>query len=60
MVKRGVDAAEAYRVFNMGIGMVIYTDNSNVEHALLELLNPEMIGQVKGTGPVVVNGMEIQ
>jgi len=62
VVKRGVDAAEAYRVFNMGIGMVIYTDNSNVEHALalLELLNPEIIGQVKETGPLVVNGMEIQ
>jgi len=62
VVKRGVDAAEAYRVFNMGIGMVIYTDNSNVEHALalLELLNPEIIGQVKETGPLVVNGIEIR
>jgi phosphoribosylformylglycinamidine cyclo-ligase len=62
VVKRGVDAAEAYLIFNMGIGMVIYTDKNNVEHALapLELLNPEIIGQVKETGPLVVNGMEIQ
>ena len=62
VVKRGVHAAEAYRIFNMGIGMVIYTDKNNVEHALapLELLNPEIIGQVKETAPLVVNGMEIQ
>jgi phosphoribosylformylglycinamidine cyclo-ligase len=62
VVKRGVDAAEAYRVFNMGIGMVVYTDKNNVEHALalLEPFNPKIIGQVKETGPLVVNGIEIR
>ncbi len=62
VVKRGVDPAEAYRVFNMGIGMVLYTDKNNVDHALalLEPLNPKIIGQVKETGPVIVNEIEIQ
>jgi phosphoribosylaminoimidazole (AIR) synthetase len=61
VIKRGVDAAEAYRVFNMGMGMVVYADKNNVEHALalLEPLNPKIIGQVKDTGPLVVNGIEI-
>jgi len=46
----------------MGMGMVVYTDKNNVEHALalLEPFNPKIIGQVKETGPLVVNGIEIQ
>ena len=62
VIKRGVDPAEAYRVFNMGIGMVVYTDKNNLEHALarLEPLNPKTIGQVKETGPIIVNGTEVQ
>jgi hypothetical protein len=42
--------------------MVVYTDKNNVEHALalLEPFNPKIIGQVKETGPVVVNGIEVQ
>jgi len=61
VIKRGVDAAEAYRVFNMGMGMVVYADKNNVEHALalLDPLNPKIIGRVKDTGPLVVNGIEI-
>ncbi|MFP3349508.1 MAG: phosphoribosylformylglycinamidine cyclo-ligase, partial [Thermoproteus sp.] len=59
IIKRGVDPAEAYRVFNMG--MVVYTDRDNLEHALarLEPLNPKPIGEVRERGLVIVNGIQI-
>jgi len=61
IIKRGVDPAEAYRVFNMGMGMVVYTDRDNLEHALahLEPLNPKPIGEVRERGLVIVNGIQI-
>jgi phosphoribosylformylglycinamidine cyclo-ligase (EC 6.3.3.1) len=61
IIKRGVDPAEAYRVFNMGMGMVVYTDRDNLEHALahMEPHNPKPIGEVKERGLVIVNGIQI-
>jgi len=61
VVKRGVEPAEAYRVFNMGVGIVAYTDPVNLEEALslLEPYGPKAVGQVKESGPVSVNGVEI-
>ena len=50
----GIDSVETYRVFNMG--MVVYTDRDNLEHALapLEPLNPKLKREL-----VIVNGMLI-
>jgi hypothetical protein len=53
------DHAEAYRVFNMG--MVVYTDRDNLEHALvhLESHHPKPIGDIKERGFVIVNGIKL-
>jgi phosphoribosylaminoimidazole (AIR) synthetase len=53
------DHAEAYRVFNMG--MVVYTDRDNLEHALvhLESQTPKPIGEIKERGFVIVNGIKL-
>jgi phosphoribosylformylglycinamidine cyclo-ligase (EC 6.3.3.1) len=61
-VRRGVEPSEAYRVFNMGIGMVVYTNRENLDAALTALkpLTPKVIGEVKREGPLIVNGVEIK
>ncbi|MEM4650447.1 MAG: hypothetical protein QW086_01325 [Pyrobaculum sp.] len=53
----GIEPVESYRVFNMG--MIVYTDRDNQEHALapLEPLNPKPIGEVKERELAVVNGV---
>jgi hypothetical protein len=55
-VVSGIDPVESYRFFNMG--MVVYTDRDNQEHALapLEPLSPKPIGEVKEGELAVVNG----
>ncbi|ACB40818.1 phosphoribosylformylglycinamidine cyclo-ligase [Pyrobaculum neutrophilum] len=61
VVKRGVEPREAYQVFNMGVGMVVYTPRDRLAEALraLEPLNPKPIGEVKQGGGLRVNGVEI-
>jgi len=59
VVKRGVPREEAYRVFNMGVGMILITD---VPHDALRRaedlgLGARVVGRVKGEGPVVVDGV---
>lgn len=58
-VAKRVAPEEAYGVFNMGIGMVLFTEDK--EGALRELerlgLPAKLIGVVKSDGPVVVNGV---
>jgi phosphoribosylformylglycinamidine cyclo-ligase len=56
--KRGnVDRDEMYRVFNMGIGMVIICSNSNVDHFTKMLPEAKVIGEVikqEGKARVVI------
>jgi phosphoribosylformylglycinamidine cyclo-ligase len=61
VVRRGVEPEEAYRVFNMGVGMVVYTERDRVQEALRELesLRPAVIGTVMREGPLVVNGIAV-
>ncbi len=53
----GIDPVESYRVLDMG--MVVYTDRDNQEHAIatLEPLGPKPIGEVKERELAVVNGV---
>ena len=59
--RSGLDAAELYQTFNMGIGFVIAT---NDVHAVMQKLqsigeNPMRIGHIRrGTGRVVVEGTD--
>jgi phosphoribosylformylglycinamidine cyclo-ligase len=59
VIKRGVPPDEAYRVFNMGIGMAVFTDAPR--DALRELdkygLRGRIIGRVKPEGPLLVDGV---
>jgi len=59
VVKRGVPREEAYRVFNMGVGMVLVTDapHDALRRAEDLGLRARVVGRVKGEGPVVVDGV---
>jgi len=54
----GVDRGEMYRVFNMGIGMVIICSKDNVDHFTKMLPEARVIGEVtkqEGEARVVIN-----
>lgn len=61
VLKRGVPPDEAYRVFNMGIGMALVTDAPDdlIREAEALGLAARRIGVVKPEGPVVVDGIAI-
>ena len=46
--KGGIDSAEMYRVFNMGIGMVVFADPSSVDGLLNAMPSATVIGEVIG------------
>ncbi|MEZ0319424.1 MAG: phosphoribosylformylglycinamidine cyclo-ligase [Pyrobaculum sp.] len=59
VVKRGVSREEAYRVFNMGVGMVLVTDapHDAVRRAGDFGMQARVVGRVKKEGVVVVDGV---
>ncbi|AAL62639.1 phosphoribosylformylglycinamidine cyclo-ligase (AIRS) (purM) [Pyrobaculum aerophilum str. IM2] len=61
VLKRGVPRDEAYRVFNMGVGMALITKTPGDLLKRLEDLgySARLIGRVKPEGPVVVDGIPL-
>ncbi|MEM1598837.1 MAG: phosphoribosylformylglycinamidine cyclo-ligase [Pyrobaculum sp.] len=59
VIKRGVPREEAYRVFNMGVGMVLVTDapQDAVRRAEDFGLKARAVGRVKKEGVVVIDGV---
>ena len=58
----GLDSAELHRTFNMGVGMVIATDNPEIISRELELLGekPFVIGRVSsGSGKIFLENTEL-
>lgn len=46
--KGNIDESEMYRVFNMGIGMVVFTDRENAPRLLSTVPGAKVIGEVTG------------
>jgi phosphoribosylformylglycinamidine cyclo-ligase len=60
--KGGIDEQEMYRVFNMGIGMVLYCSPSHVDALMSVLPQARLIGKVveqKGNERVIMSKQEI-
>lgn len=60
-IKRGVPRDEAYRVFNMGIGMALITESPDelIRAAESYGLAARVVGRVKPEGPLLVDGVQV-